>query len=344
MNYEKIYNALVEKAKVRGLDKSQHEGYFEIHHILPKCLGGSDADSNLVMFTAREHVFAHICLWKVYPKHLGIVSAAKMMIDTREHGKLINTKVLAKLREESSELRKLRLEGAGYGETRHIDLSGQVFGRLTVLDTYNWYHFPNGQRKAKWDCLCDCGNNTSVIVGGLTSGYTNSCGCWHKEQTSKANKKWEFSRKTYAAYKNMVSRCYSPFSKTYEKYQEAGIGVCESWLIEEQDIGMLNFVFDMGEIPEGMVLGRININEDFSPENCKWMTRKELKSTQVNSRRKNTSAWGKGVKFDKRRGTFIARITIDGKEIHSKSFKTYEEALEQRKIFVLEHYGVTADE
>lgn len=339
MNYENIYNALVEKAKVRGLDKSQHEGYFEIHHIIPKCLGGSDDKENLVMFTAREHVFAHICLWKVYPKHLGIVSAAQMMTDTREYGKYINTKVLAKLREESSELRKLRLEGAGYGETRHIDLSGQTFGRLTVLDNYNWYHFPNGQRKAKWDCICECGNTTSVIVGGLTSGYTNSCGCWHKEQTSKANKKWEFSRKIYQAYKNMMTRCYSPYSRTYAKFSEQGIEVCERWQAVD-DQGLLNFVEDMGEPQEDLVFGRINNLEDFSPENCKWMTQKELVSTQVRTKRKNTSVWGKGVKLDKRRGTFTARITVEGKEISSKSFKTYEEALEQRKLLVLEHYGV----
>lgn len=68
MNYEKIYNELVEKAKVRGLDKSKHEGYFEIHHILPKSLGGSDDRSNLVMFTGREHFIAHMLLWKAYPE------------------------------------------------------------------------------------------------------------------------------------------------------------------------------------------------------------------------------------------------------------------------------------
>lgn len=79
MNYEKIYNALVEKAKIRGLDKSQHEGYFEIHHILPRCLGGSDEDNNLVMFTAREHFIAHMLLWKSYPEDVSLMRAAFLM-------------------------------------------------------------------------------------------------------------------------------------------------------------------------------------------------------------------------------------------------------------------------
>ena len=83
MNYTKIYNQLVDKAKLRGLDKSQHEGYFEIHHILPKCLGGSDEAGNLVMFTAREHFVAHMLLWKTYPEDVSLMRAAFLMANRK---------------------------------------------------------------------------------------------------------------------------------------------------------------------------------------------------------------------------------------------------------------------
>lgn len=79
MNYQNIYNTLVEKAKVRGLDKSQHEGYHEIHHIIPRCLGGSDEKDNLVMFTGREHFIAHMLLWKAYPEEASLMRAAMLM-------------------------------------------------------------------------------------------------------------------------------------------------------------------------------------------------------------------------------------------------------------------------
>lgn len=59
------------------------------------------------------------------------------------------------------------------------DLTGQKFGRLTALKkNYN---------TNKWICQCDCGNFTEVEISNLTSGNTKSCGCYQKEQTSKAN-------------------------------------------------------------------------------------------------------------------------------------------------------------
>lgn len=128
MNYEKIYNALVEKAKVRGLNKNQYEGYFEIHHILPKCLGGSDDKSNLVMFTGREHFIAHMLLWKAYPNQKGLMRAAFLMSsrwvsgsdrlsDAPEH---ISSKTYAKLREEYAQAVSEQCSGENnpmYGKT-----------------------------------------------------------------------------------------------------------------------------------------------------------------------------------------------------------------------------------
>lgn len=128
MNYEKIYNALVEKAKVRGLDKSQHEGYFEIHHIIPRCLGGSDDKNNLVMFTGREHFIAHMLLWKAHPKNTGLMRAAFLMSSrwTSNGDKLsdncpyINSKTYEKLRSEYAQAVSEQTSGENnpmYGKT-----------------------------------------------------------------------------------------------------------------------------------------------------------------------------------------------------------------------------------
>ena len=50
MNYQKIYNQIIERAKNRQL-----EGYKEKHHIIPRCLNGNNDKENLVKLTAREH-------------------------------------------------------------------------------------------------------------------------------------------------------------------------------------------------------------------------------------------------------------------------------------------------
>lgn len=61
MNYEKIYKDLVESRKL--LDRNKKDGtYYEIHHILPKSLGGSNDKDNLVFLTAKEHFVAHLLL------------------------------------------------------------------------------------------------------------------------------------------------------------------------------------------------------------------------------------------------------------------------------------------
>ena len=72
------------------------------------------------------------------------------------------------------------------------DLSGRVFGRLTVLKQYEDYINPNGVHYAQWLCRCSCGNKENIIVQAqhLKSGHTQSCGCFTREQTRKANKKY----------------------------------------------------------------------------------------------------------------------------------------------------------
>ena len=74
MDYLRHYNTLIERAKFRSID-----GYSEKHHIIPTCMGGEDTDNNLVKLTAREHYVAHQLLIKIYPKHTGLIYAAKMM-------------------------------------------------------------------------------------------------------------------------------------------------------------------------------------------------------------------------------------------------------------------------
>ena len=68
--YCRTYACLIETRKYRGLDKSKLDGYYEKHHIIPKCLGGKDKASNLVLLTYREHVIAHMKLVKACTRML----------------------------------------------------------------------------------------------------------------------------------------------------------------------------------------------------------------------------------------------------------------------------------
>lgn len=74
MNYKRIYDNLIERAKTRTID-----GYTEKHHIIPRCMNGSDDDRNLVRLTPEEHYIAHLLLVKIYPDNSKLVYAANMM-------------------------------------------------------------------------------------------------------------------------------------------------------------------------------------------------------------------------------------------------------------------------
>lgn len=60
MNYENIYNELIESRKHLNRDKNTE--YYERHHIIPRCMGGSDDPENLILLTGREHFIAHLIL------------------------------------------------------------------------------------------------------------------------------------------------------------------------------------------------------------------------------------------------------------------------------------------
>lgn len=74
MNYQAIYDQIIERSKTRTLDT-----YTEKHHIVPKCMGGTNFKSNIAILTAREHFIAHWLLYRIYPDNKSISHAFWMM-------------------------------------------------------------------------------------------------------------------------------------------------------------------------------------------------------------------------------------------------------------------------
>jgi 5-methylcytosine-specific restriction endonuclease McrA len=87
MDYKKHYDLLIERSRNRIID-----GYVEKHHIIPKCLGGSDDMANIAILTPEEHFLAHQLLIKLNPGHIGLIYAVQMMTnhqtDARTNNKL----------------------------------------------------------------------------------------------------------------------------------------------------------------------------------------------------------------------------------------------------------------
>lgn len=78
MNYQRIYDMIIDRASTRKL-----EGYKERHHIIPRCMGGTNDKSNLVELTAREHFIAHKLLCEIYPDNDKLIYAYWAMINQK---------------------------------------------------------------------------------------------------------------------------------------------------------------------------------------------------------------------------------------------------------------------
>ena len=149
-----------------------------------------------------------------------------------------------------------------------IDLTGQRFGRFVVIKR----DFTKGGM-LYWSARCDCGAERIVVGGNLKRGISKSCGCYHRDRTSKRFRTHGLSgSSTFNIWKGMLARCYRRKSRSYKNYGGRGITVCERWKKFE------NFLHDMGLRPDGLTLERINNNAGYFPENCKWATPAEQMS------------------------------------------------------------------
>ncbi len=155
--------------------------------------------------------------------------------------------------------------------SRCIDLTGERFGRLVVLKRVA----NNKHEQSMWACTCDCGKEKIMCGHDLKNSHTKSCGCLKKEHGHSA--RGEVS-KTYTVWCSMIQRCINTNATGYHSYGGRGIIVCGSWLNSFE-----NFLEDMGEVPEGYQIDRINNNGNYCKSNCRWATPKEnSRNTRIN--------------------------------------------------------------
>lgn len=240
---------------------------------------------------------------------------------------------------------------------KFIDLTGQKFGRLTVLYRGETHRQPNGRTTVYWVCQCDCKDKTIVNVRGdsLRSGKIKSCGCLQKEIVSKISKGNKHSKKynTYdlsgeygIGYTLKGEEFYFDL-EDYDKIKDycwriepKGYVVCDSCEGTHSTLYFQRAIFsnlpDHTLIQIDHIKGK-NTRNDNRKSNLRVCTASQ-NCMNKGLRTDNTSGVT-GVYWYKPQNKWVVKICVNQKDIHIGYFDNFEDAVKARKEAEEKYFG-----
>ena len=196
---------------------------------------------------------------------------------------------------------------------------GKRYGKLTVID---FRKITGDGKRTKnrwvWVCRCDCGKTTVVSPIDVKQGKTKSCGCYHdarcKERATKFKNGVAENKRLYMIFSHMKRRCYNETSPRYGDYGGRGIKICAEWMDSKSGFDkFVDWALRNG-YREDLTIDRIDVDGDYSPENCAWKTRKE----QNNNKRVTIWVEYRGEKIQLRKLCDREKVSYD--TVHNRLF------------------------
>lgn len=193
----------------------------------------------------------------------------------------------------------------------------------------------NKNNKSVWLCKCDCGKYKTATGSELRYGKVKSCGCMHnetlkkgqnlmKQKTYKTKEERDISKK----FSMMKTRCYNSKATNYKHYGGRGIQICDEWLKNRKKF--IEWALNNG-YKFGLTIDRIDVNGNYEPSNCRWITALEQSNNKTTSKiikykgkSKTIAEWSRitGIKEETLQGRYNRGFSIE--EIFSnKDFRVF---------------------
>jgi conserved hypothetical protein len=182
----------------------------------------------------------------------------------------------------------------------------------------------NGKIIALYLCK-KCNKTTEKLKTLVKNNRTTSCGCNCIEKIKQAKTKHGMVHtKIYKKWKQMKQRCYSKTYQHYDRYGGRGIKVCDEWLNSFE-----KFYKDMGDLPgENYQLDRINNDDNYYKENCRWVTPSEnCYNRKIYSNKTGFTGVSENTS---KKGRYSAWFSVNRKHVQVGTFNTPQEAYKAR--------------
>lgn len=167
----------------------------------------------------------------------------------------------------------------------YINLVGERYGKLIVVSLID--DVASAKVPTRWLCKCDCGNEVVVRGYNLRSGGTKSCGCAQREiAAARCRTHGDAGSRLYIIWQHMKWRCEKETDLAFKYYGGRGVSICEDWRSYEKFKDWAN----SSGYQETLTLDRIDVNGNYEPDNCRWITLRE----QQRNKRNNVRAYFNG--------------------------------------------------